>query len=146
MRAVVAYESIFGATRAVAEAVAEGLRLRFLVLVTEVTHAPGALVGVNLLVAGGPAHVPEVLRGLPEPPGEEVAAAAFHTAVRTTAWLSAHAGAEPAARRLESLGYRLLVKPEHFFVTDINGPLEHGEIERARAWGVGLADAYVVRS
>lgn len=144
MRAVVAYESACGSTRSVAEAVGEGLRLRFLVVVTEVSHAPGALVGVDLLVAGGPAHVPECLHGLPEPPGE-VAAAAFHTAVRTTAWLH-DAVAEPAARRLESLGYRLLVKPEHFYVTHVDGPLEDGEMERARAWGVGLADAYVVRS
>lgn len=145
MRAVVAYESICGSTRAIAEAVGEGLRLRFLVQVTEVSHAPAALVGVDLLVAGGPAHVPECLHNLPEPPGE-VAAAAFCTAVRTTAWLAAHTAVEPAARRLESLGYRLLVKPEHFYVTEIGGPLEDGEIERARAWGVGLADAYVVRS
>lgn len=144
MRAVVAYESIFGSTRAVAEAVGEGLRHRFLVLVAEVSHAPAALVGVDLLVAGGPAHVPECLRALPEPPGE-VAAAAFHTAVRTTAWLPDRA-AEPAARRLESLGYRLVVKPEHFYVTEVDGPLEDGEIERARAWGIGLADACVVRS
>jgi hypothetical protein len=145
MRAVVAYESIFGSTRAIAEAVGEGLRLRFLVLVTEVSHTPAALVGVDLLVAGGPAHVSECLGGLPEPPGE-VAAAAFHTAVRTTAWLAAHDGAEPAARRLEALGYRLLVRPEHFYVKEVDGPLEDGELERARAWGVGLADAYVVRS
>lgn len=142
MRAVVAYESIFGSARAVAEAIGEGLRQRFWVLVTEVSHAPAALVGVDFLVAGGPAHVPECLRGLPEPPGE-VAAAAFHTAVRKGSFGTA---AEPVARRLESLGYRLLVKPEHFYVVDLNGPLEDGEAERAHAWGVGLADAYVVRS
>ena len=125
MRAVVAYESIFGSTRAVAEAVGEGLRMRFWVMITEVSQAPGALVGVDLLVAGGPAHVSECLHGLPEPPGD-VAAAAFHTRVRTASSPSVHDGAEPAAERLQSLGYRLLVKPEHFYVTDVNGPLEDG--------------------
>jgi hypothetical protein len=144
MRAVVAYESIPGA-RAVARAVGDGLRGRFSVLLTEVQHLP-ALVGVDLLVVGGPSHGTEYLGALPDAPGE-VAAAAFHTAVRRTAWLALTSHAwEPSIRRLESLGYRVFVRPEHFYVIDFEGPPEPGELERAHAWGIGIADACVVRS
>ncbi|MFO7567492.1 MAG: flavodoxin domain-containing protein [Enhygromyxa sp.] len=172
MRAVVVYESIFGNTRALAEAIAEGLRGRFAVTVAEVSHAPTALVGVDLLVVGGPIHawtmsrevtrklareqaaaaeidppsagigVREYLKNLPEAQGF-VAAAAFDSALRKGAWFPTGSAAKPAARRLEARGYRLLVKPEHFYVTATGGPLEPGELERARTWAVGLADAFV---
>lgn len=171
MRAVVVYESIFGNTQAVAEAVGQGLRGRFEVTVAEVEHAPPALIGVDFLVIGGPIHawsmtregtrkgareqaagaridppskgagVREYLDDLPDASGE-VAAATFDTAIRTS-WFPTGSAAKPAARRLEAHGYRMLVKPEHFYVTGTDGPLEDGELERARAWGVGLSDAYL---
>ncbi len=84
------------------------------------------------------------LHGLPDisnKPGG-IAAATFDTALRTS-WLSTGSAARPAARRLEAHGYRLLVKPEHFYLTATDGPLDDGELARARAWGVGLADVYL---
>lgn len=58
MRAVVVYESVFGNTRAVAEAVADGLRGRIdEVLVVPVGRADDdALAATDLLVVGGPTH------------------------------------------------------------------------------------------
>ncbi len=64
MKALVVYESIFGNTRAVAEAVAKGLRGRLEprvmaqveVDVIEVGQAPEDVSGVDLLVVGGPIH------------------------------------------------------------------------------------------
>jgi menaquinone-dependent protoporphyrinogen IX oxidase len=172
MRAVVVYESIFGNTRALAEAIGEGLSGRFSVTVNEVSGAPSVLTGVNLLVVGGPIHAWSMTREMTrkiarsqaasasiEPPStgigvreyleklsdaqDHVAAAAFDTALRASGWLPTGSAAKPAARRLEARGYRLLAKPEHFYVTATDGPLEPGELERARAWGVGLADAYL---
>lgn len=172
MRAIVVYESFFGNTRALADAIGDGLRGRFAVLVCEVSHAPTALIGINLLVVGGPIHawtmtreltrkvargqaaaaaidppsmgigLREFLQGLPSTQGF-VAAAAFDTALRASGWLPTGSAARPAGRRLEARGYRVLVKPEHFYVTATDGPLEPGELDRARAWGIGLADAYV---
>jgi hypothetical protein len=172
MRAVVIYESIFGNTKAVAEAIADGLRGRFELCVAEVSAAPSSLVGIDLLVVGGPIHawsmtramtrkgareqaaaaqveppstgigLREFLQDLPSAPETGIAAAAFDTAIRTS-WFPSGSAATPAARRLEAHGYTLLVKPEHFYVSDTQGPLEDGELERARAWGTGLADAYV---
>lgn len=57
MRALVVYESMFGNTRAIAEAVAAGLEAHLPVLVREVSGAPIVLdEDVRLLVAGGPTH------------------------------------------------------------------------------------------
>ena len=36
---------------------------------------------------------------------------------------------------LARLGGRRLSRAEHFLVSDIKGPLEPGEVERAREWG-----------
>jgi hypothetical protein len=57
MHALVVFESMFGNTRAIAEAVAAGLSSRMPVEVTEVGDAPMAIGDdVSLLVVGGPTH------------------------------------------------------------------------------------------
>jgi hypothetical protein len=47
------------------------------------------------------------------------------------------------ARCLRRHGYRLVLPPEGFLVTEIEGPLRVGELERAELWGEGLADRFV---
>jgi hypothetical protein len=57
MRALVVYESMYGNTREIAAAVAEGLRRSYEVDVVAAGRATRALVdGADLLVAGGPTH------------------------------------------------------------------------------------------
>jgi flavodoxin len=57
MRALVIYESMFGNTETIAQAIAEGLATRMQVDVVEVGAAPGAIdEGHDLLVVGGPTH------------------------------------------------------------------------------------------
>jgi nucleoside-diphosphate-sugar epimerase len=46
--------------------------------------------------------------------------------------------ARGVARRLRRRGYDV-VATESFLVEDAEGPLEDGELERARAWGEELA-------
>jgi hypothetical protein len=56
-RALVIFESMFGNTRTIAEAVAEGLASRFVTDLTEVSLAPTCIPDdVSLVVAGGPTH------------------------------------------------------------------------------------------
>lgn len=58
MRALVVYESMYGNTHLIADAVAEGLRTAGAVEVVPVDRADdAALAGVDLLVVGGPTHV-----------------------------------------------------------------------------------------
>jgi hypothetical protein len=168
MRAVVVYESIFGNTERVARAIAEGLRTRGDVEVLGVDQAPERLDGVDLLVVGGPTHAwgmsrpqtradarqkharaagdaPAGGRGLREwLAGLETrdgAAAAFDTAVHTS-WFPTGSAARAAVRPLEERGWGLVAPPEQFRVLDTEGPLLEGEVERARAWGVSLAEAH----
>jgi Flavodoxin len=57
MRAVVVYESMYGNTRLVAEAIGAGLKTAFDVSVVPVSQAsPAVLADADLVVAGGPTH------------------------------------------------------------------------------------------
>lgn len=58
MRAVVVYESMYGNTHLVADAIGAGLETAFDVRVVPVSHAgPAVLEGADLVVVGGPTHV-----------------------------------------------------------------------------------------
>jgi menaquinone-dependent protoporphyrinogen IX oxidase len=168
MRALVVFESMFGNTRRVAEAVGAGLSGSFDVAVVEAGSAKPDVAGLDLIVVGGPTHawgmsrpmtrtsardqaaragtkvvsegvgVRDWLGALNESRGK-VAAAAFDTAIRKSGWLPSGSAARGEAARLRGKGYRLIAKPEQFFVTGMNGPLVDGELDRAKAWGAALA-------
>ena len=166
MNAVVVYESIYGNTRSVAEAVAEGLGGASVVSVASAPADPG---DVDLLVVGGPTHMhglatnrsrlmaaegahedkgthvePDATDGpglrswladLPDRQGAR--AASFDTRLDKSAWLTGLAS-RGVAKRLSRHGYEI-VATESFLVEDGEGPLEDGELDRARAWGAQLA-------
>jgi Flavodoxin len=169
MSALVVYESIYGNTRAVAEAIAEGLAPLSEVELRPVREA-GDVGEAELLVVGGPTHMHGLTssfsrraavkageedgaavepgaaeeRGLrqwlADLSGERGPAAAFDTRIDRSPTLTGSA-ARGIARRLRAGGYRLVADPESFFVEDSEGPLAEGELERARAWGARLAEA-----
>lgn len=159
MDAAVVYESAWGNTRQVAEAVAEGIRERLSVEVLDVGSAPPAhVLGVELLVVGGPTHALGMSRPSTRDDAEErggrhlstgirewlagseplhAHAAAFDTHVRHPN-LPGHAGRK-AAKVLRRLGADVVAAPESFWVEGAEGPLLPGELDRARAWGAELA-------
>ncbi|WP_054812747.1 flavodoxin family protein [Nocardia arizonensis] len=171
MRARIVYESVFGNTRAVAEAIAEGLREQAEVELLEVgTATESADRPIDLLVVGGPTHAFGLSRprtradaaarsdtpvavetgvrewlasATPAPKGAR--AAAFGTKSATPAWLPGSA-ARGVARRLRRLRYELAGAPVDFLVDGVEGPLVPGELERARAWGSQLAERESARS
>ncbi|MHB1491700.1 hypothetical protein GALL_455760 [mine drainage metagenome] len=165
MRALVIVESSFGNTRAVAEAIAEGLASGADVQVQDVDDGPAELPGdIDLLVVGGPtqafglsragtrasavtgreplAHdgrgLREWLDGL-RPARTGVSAAAFDTRINSPKVPGSAARA--ARRRLARLEFEVVAPPESFFVTGREGPLAPGELDRARSWGRDLASS-----
>lgn len=171
MRALVVYESMFGNTRDVALAVADGIATRMAVETVEVGAAPGVIPpDVALLVVGAPTHVhgmttPKSRADAAERAGDRLVsrgiglgewldalapmsapfpAAAFDTRIKGPGliWGSA---AKIAAKRLRELGFRLVDGPESFLVGGPTGPLfdrlVEGELDRARAWGARLTNA-----
>jgi hypothetical protein len=165
MRAFVVYETMFGTTGVVAEAVAGGLAPFGEVELLEAAEAMRHTLprDVRLLVVGGPAYSfgmsrpltrrrrarwasagPAVMRlGIREwiashgPDLFGVAAAAFET--RPVYARSTSSAARDAAKALRLLGADLVLPPETFLATGITGRLVDGELTRAREWGERLA-------
>ncbi|TWD72008.1 flavodoxin [Kribbella amoyensis] len=165
-RALVVYESMFGNTQRIAAAIGEGLRPAFETEVLAVGQTPRTLPGdVRLLVVGGPTHAfgmsrpstrdqaaaqgPMVMpatTGVREwlemlgPRRTETVAATFDTRVNKVRRLPGSA-ARAAARRLRHQEYEVIAAPASFYVGDMTGPLDEGEVDRARKWGEQLVIA-----
>jgi hypothetical protein len=161
--ALVIFESMFGNTQVIAQAVADGLARHLPVDLVEVGAAPAAVgPDVELLVVGGPTHAFGMSRpstrqsaaeqadtglvstriGLREWLGRlangsaEVAVAAFDTRVSRPRLPGSAAAAE---KRLRRLGFRVAARSRSFYVDGTTGPLLAGEADRARHWGEELA-------
>lgn len=165
MRALVIYESMYGNTHAIADAVAEGLGAE--VEVRPVHDAGSGPADVDFLVVGGPTHMHglstalsrkmalsaakedagKVEPGATEEPGLRewlrrldgagLRAAAFDTRGDARAALTGSA-ARGMGRRLRHHGCDV-IDSQSFLVADAEGPLEDGELDRAREWGAALA-------
>ncbi len=166
MRAVVVYESTYGNTRHVAEAIAEGLGNAATVDVVPVSSAGDVdFSGLDLLVVGAPTHVHDDIRGSGDSAGTVGDDLVLEPGVTVTGireWLTSQRGAkgraatfdtriegttvitEPASQRLADLfsdsQYELVAGPESFLVDD-EARLRPGEEDRARQWGDSLARA-----
>ena len=165
-RALVVFESMFGNTQKVAEAVAEGLSSRIPTNLLEVGAASDVIADdVDLLVVGGPTHA----FGMSRPRTREDAArqAGGHVVSERTGlreWLASlerrngnvaavafdtridkprvpGSAARGAEKRLRKLGVRIAAPSQSFYVTGVAGPLVDGETERARRWGRTLAES-----
>lgn len=164
MKALLLVESRFGNSRAIADAIAAGMRGQGAEVAVLAPEEAAAAVGddVDLLVLGAPTHN----RTLPtaatreqavalgaEPSGDGVRewlgngplpahlrVAAFTTASGRTV-LSGSA-ARRAARLIARTNPDLPVETRTFVVDGLKGPLQDGEIEAAQAWGRELAEAH----
>lgn len=171
MRALVVYESIFGNTRDVALAIADGLTARGAVVdLVTADSAPEDFPGrVDLLVVGSPTHafslpknqtradaarrsgggplvsngdgVREWIERVRLDKGQPTAT--FDTKVERPKLPGSAARA--AARRLRDRG-ATIIGSQTFHVLGTEGPLTSGETVRARAWAGGLlVDAAIHR-
>jgi len=154
MNALVLYESRFGNTERVAEAIALALQEAVptrLAAVEDVSDCAGALRGIDLLVVGGPTHahgisqqLRTVMEGLDEHALNGIRVAAFDTRVPGPRLVTGSAAVR-LARLLRRHGGWLVVPPANFIVEGREGPLEPGEVEHARAWAVEVLHAVGIR-
>ena len=71
--------------------------------------------------------------------GNDTPFAAFDTRVDIVRRLPGSA-AKSAAKVARKRGYRLVTRPESFYVEDTPGPLLEGEVQRAEVWGAQLVE------
>mgnify|MGYP000617645881 FL=1 len=158
MKAIVIYDSQFGNTEKIAQTIRDALTdTAETRLMRASSVAPRDLMAADLLVVGSPTqrfHATEpVDRFLKGTSLRGMRAAAFDTrfdmddvdsrALRLAVKVagdSAYAAPRIAAV-LEKAGATMVVAPEGFIVTDTEGPLREGELERAAEWARGLLTA-----
>ncbi len=153
MKALVVYDSFFGNTEQIAQAIGRALGERAQVETLRVGDVrPEHLTGLQYLVVGSPTRgfrptpaIVSLLKGLPKDGLKGVKVAAFDTRITAEDIESAvfilrvlvnifGYAAKPIADRLEKKGGELVAPPEGFFVEGTEGPLTEGELERAAAW------------
>lgn len=165
MKIVVVYESMFGNTKAIAEAIGEGLQdAGALTIGTVDDLSPDEARDAKMIVVGGPTHARGMAKanahgalasdtthtyGRVQPgdqnlrdwlarlPDGHGRAAAFDTRYRKPMFLTGSA-AKKIATILRRKGHSN-VDTHSFFVEAVEGPLAEGERERAVAWGRELA-------
>jgi flavodoxin len=151
MKALVVYDSAFGNTAQIAQAIGGALGSQEAVTILQVGNvAPDQLSDVKLLVVGSPTQgfrptqaITDFLKSMSVPGLNGVKVAAFDTRlstdenqsflVRFIVGIGGYA-AKTIASRLSKSGGDLLVPPEGFFVEGKEGPLKAGELERAAGW------------
>jgi len=146
MESLVVYDSKFGNTKKLAEAIADGLRCVGSVRLLGLDKLPAKDVGtVDLLVIGGPtqahgmtARIRQFVDLLETRSATGMVAATFDTRFRMPAALSGSA-ARLIARKLRQAGIRVFTRPQSFFVSRSVPELEQGEAERAAEWAKDLA-------
>ncbi|MCK5245708.1 flavodoxin family protein [Candidatus Bipolaricaulota bacterium] len=152
MKALVVYDSVFGNTEKIAQAIAGGLGSPETLKIAQARDVtPEQLQGLSLLVVGSPTRkfrptgaTIRLLKRIPKDGLKGVRVAAFDTRisrseiekVRILAFLVKLFGyaAQPIADRLETKRGQLVVAPEGFYVRGTQGPLVEGELERAAEW------------
>lgn len=151
MKALVVYDSFFGNTEKIAQAVGKGLGSEKEVEIVKVGPADHhMLAGIDLLVVGSPTRgfspspgIKSFLKKLPAGSLQDVKVAAFDTRIpmgdnvpgflRFMVKLFGYAD-KPMMELLIKKGGRETLPPEGFFVLDSEGPLKDGELTRAEAW------------
>jgi flavodoxin I len=146
MKALVIYDSVYGNTEKIAQAIGEVLNNE--ARVVRVGEAvPTELGTLDLLIIGSPTQggkptkeLQDFLSQIPENSLKNVKVTSFDTRISTRlVGIFGYA----AGRILEVLKTRkgqVAAFPQGFFVQGSKGPLKEGELERAISWAKGIAE------
>jgi flavodoxin len=157
MKALVVYDSQFGNTAEIAQAIGKGLANGDNIPVIPVGDiTDDHLQDIELLVVGSPTQrltatpaITDWLTSLPASSLQGIKAGAFDTRFTEekikelskvlTFFVNMFGyGADPIAKLLKKKGAELVLEPEGFFVGDTEGPLLENELTRAGAWAKKL--------
>ena len=153
MKALTIYDSFFGNTEQIAQAIGNALGNQEDVEILRVGNVkPEQLTGLTLLIVGSPTRgfrptpaISNLLKRIPRNGLDGVKVAAFDTRfsmdeiessvfiLRILVNVFGYA-AKPISDRLKKKGGELIIPPEGFFVKGTEGPLKEGELERAADW------------
>ena len=152
MKIIIIYDSQFGNTKKVAQAIASALKNPHKVTIKHINESQiSELTNVDLLIVGSPTQggrpTENLLKFLEQIPANglnNVKVAAFDTRFRENnqkfllrLLLKTLGYAAPRiAVILEKKGGKLTAPPEGFIVLGKRGPLAKGELERAKTWGM----------
>lgn len=139
MRALVVYDSMYGNTQQVAQAVAAALEPDGSVRAVKVDKvSPQDLMDLDALVVGSPVQawrpskaIQAFLSDLPDKALSGVNAAAFDTRFKSR--LSGSA-ADKIQKALRKAGCTIIAPAATFIVLGREGPLADGELDKATAW------------
>ncbi len=153
MKALVIYDSQFGNTKKIAQAIAEGLSSEGEVEARHIGDIQAdELRGLGVLILGSPTQrfrptegTKDFVKAIERDILSNTRVAAFDTRltkeeIEKTGILAFFVrifgyAAKPISDRLVKKGGVLILPPEGFYVDGIEGPLLEGELDRARSWG-----------
>jgi flavodoxin len=159
MKTLVVYDSQYGNTARVAQAIGHALGSQGNVETLRVGNVkPEHLAGISFLIVGSPTQrfrptegITSFLKSLPKASLNGVKVAAFDTRlteeeiekVRILAFFVRIFGyaAKPISGLLKKKGGELICPPEGFYVDGMEGPLIEGELERAGDWAKQIIEA-----
>jgi len=152
MKTLVVFDSQYGNTEKIARKIAETFNQFGSSRALRVTEfMPDALDGVELLIVGSPTQAWNSTNAMKDFFGridpelmKRLSVAAFDTRVDKPRLITGSA-ANAMAKQLKRRGVRILLKPESFLVTGMEGPLAEGALERAVEWALELHEEYELR-
>ena len=147
MKVLVVYDSKFGNTEKVAQAITAALGTGEDIRLAKVNAiAPQDIGALDVLIVGSPTHVFGPTRAIKSFVGSlkpyipsNLRAAAFDTGYRSRLSGSAAKRIEKALRRS---GCSIIAPASRFIVTGNEGPLAEGELDKAVAWAKGILEAF----
>lgn len=150
MKRMIIYDSAFGNTKEVAQAMGKAIEPKHNIVFGVSDVKIKQLIGLEVLIVGSPTQafrplktISEFLDRIPSGSLKGVKVAAFDTRIspndvkmkllKIMVKMFGYA-ANPIAGKLRKKGGELVVPPVGFCVKDTKGPMKDGEIERAVAW------------
>ena len=155
MKALVIYDTYFGNTEKIAQAIGEALKNKGEAKVVNVTQTGAAdFNGVDLLIIGSPTRafsatksINSFIKKLDKNKYSDLQIAVFDTRADITTvdskfleFMEKRAGyaTDSMLKLLQKQGMQVADDTEGFFVDESEGPLKDGETDRAAAWAIEL--------